>query len=45
MINEDNWKPDLFPELKQKLLNAINVQHNPNNEKIFMEKLDEIYIM
>lgn len=45
MINNDEWKTDYFPEMKQELLNKLNIQHNPHNDKVFMDKLEEIYIM
>lgn len=45
MINGGEWKTDYFPEMKQELLDKLNIRHNPNHDKVFMEKLEEIYIM
>ncbi|RGB39045.1 hypothetical protein C1646_812276 [Rhizophagus diaphanus] len=45
MFNEREWETELFPEMKQKLLDKLHIQHNPINDKVFMDKLEEIYII
>ncbi|PKY57911.1 hypothetical protein RhiirA4_549853 [Rhizophagus irregularis] len=42
MINEGEWNTGEFSELKQDLLNKINIQHNPVDETTLKNILEEI---
>uniref|UniRef100_U9TU87 Ion transport domain-containing protein n=1 Tax=Rhizophagus irregularis (strain DAOM 181602 / DAOM 197198 / MUCL 43194) TaxID=747089 RepID=U9TU87_RHIID len=42
MINEGEWNTDEFLELKQDLLNRLNIQHNPVDETTLKNILEEI---
>ncbi|PKK76704.1 hypothetical protein RhiirC2_844957 [Rhizophagus irregularis] len=42
MINEGEWNTGEFSELKQDLLNRLNIQHNPVDETTLKNILEEI---
>jgi polyhydroxyalkanoate synthesis regulator phasin len=42
MINNGEWNTDEFLELKQNLLNKLNIQHNPVDETTLQNMLEEM---